>query len=194
MMAWMSRESLEQTLSTGRATFFSRSRNRLWVKGEESGHVLRVESVASDCDGDTLLVLCDPEGPSCHTGQDNCFFTPVSLEETGDLESGQTARPLLGRLERVLEERRSAAAEKSYTKSLFDGGPTKIGAKVREEADELALALVEESDERVASEAADVMFHVLVGLAARELGFRDVLVVLARRFGVGGHVEKASRS
>lgn len=192
MMAWMNREALSATLTSGKATFFSRSRNCLWVKGETSGHVLLVEAIYADCDGDTLLVLCDPEGPSCHTGQENCFFVPLGRSET-DPSERQTAQPLLGRLERVLEARRASDGEKSYTKSLFEGGARKIGDKIREEAEEVSTAISEESEERVASEAADVLFHLLVGLKFRGLDFRKVLAVLARRFGTGGHAEKASR-
>ena len=188
MMAWMNQESLEQTLKTKKATFFSRSRDKLWVKGEESGHVLHVTEVFADCDGDTLLVLCDPVGPSCHTGRDNCFFVPL----TGG--ANEAAKPLTERLEMVLEARKSSTTEKSYTRSLFDGGPEKIGRKITEEAGEVVHAISEESDERVASEAADVHYHLLVGLKHRGLSWVDVLRVLAGRFGVGGHVEKASRN
>lgn len=187
MMAWMNQESLEKTLATRKATFFSRSRSKLWMKGEESGNTLAVHQVLLDCDGDTLLVLCDPAGPSCHTGAQNCFFTP--------LEEGEEAPalPMSERLEKVLEARKLSTGEKSYTRSLFDGGAEKIGQKIIEEAGEVVAALKSESDERVASEAADVYYHLLVGLSLRNVSFRSVLAVLARRFGVGGHVEKAAR-
>ncbi len=189
MMAWMNQESLTATLVSRKATFYSRSRQKLWVKGEESGNVLHVISVMTDCDADTILVQCDPVGPSCHTGQDNCFFVPLD----GESEAAP-ARPMLDRLEAVLEARKTSSGEKSYTRSLFDGGAKKIGGKVREEAGELVEALESETDERVASEAADVMYHVLVGLRLRGVTWRSVLAVLAGRFGIGGHVEKASRS
>lgn len=191
MVAWMNRAALEQTLETGRATFFSRSRQRLWVKGEESGHFLDVAEVLADCDGDTLLVLVDPHGPSCHTGAQNCFFQ--SLVPPDSPAAAGPALPFLDRLEQVLESRRTASGEKSYTRSLLDAGADKIGAKVREEADEFARAVAAESDERVASEAADVVYHLLVGLRLRNVGWRNVLSVLAGRFGTGGHVEKARR-
>jgi phosphoribosyl-AMP cyclohydrolase / phosphoribosyl-ATP pyrophosphohydrolase len=187
MLAWMNRESLEHTRRTGHATFYSRSRKKLWTKGEESGNVLVVERLMADCDGDTLLVLCDPKGPSCHTGADNCFFVPL------DKNAGGSVRPLVGRLESVLEARKESTSEKSYTRSLFDGGAVKIGSKIREESGELSEALENESDERVASEAADVVYHMLVGLRLRNVPWRAVLSVLAERFGVGGHVEKAAR-
>ncbi len=187
MMAWMNQEALDQTIQTRRATFFSRSRERLWVKGEESGNVLEVAEVLADCDGDTLLVLCDPVGPSCHTGQDNCFFVPLDGGPSG------SAKPLTERLEQVLEQRKTSTTEKSYTRSLFDGGAEKIGRKIVEEAGEVVDAIKGESDERVANEAADVFFHLLVGLRYRNVSWSDVLRVLAGRFGVGGHVEKAAR-
>ncbi len=187
MMAWMNREALDRTLETHKATFYSRSRQRLWMKGEESGNTLAVHQVLADCDGDTLLVLCDPNGPSCHTGADNCFFRPLS---GGD---DSVAKPFLETLEAVLEERKSSTGDKSYTRSLFDGGVEKIGRKIREEAGEVVEALASESDERVASEAADVLYHLLVGLRLRKVRFRGVIEVLSNRFGVGGHVEKAAR-
>lgn len=193
MMAWMNREALEATLQTRRATFWSRSRGQLWVKGEESKNVLHVQGVRTDCDRDTILVLCDPAGPSCHTERDNCFFVPLSLDE-GILEPDpQGVKPMVERLEQVLESRKSSEGDKSYTKSLFEAGTTQINRKIIEEADELAQALEKESDERAISETADLLFHVLVGLRYRNISWRSVLEVLAGRFGVGGHVEKATR-
>src|SRR5690606_9388200 len=181
----------EKTLSSRKATFFSRSRNRLWTKGEESGNVLHVSELRADCDGDTLLVLCDPAGPSCHTGRDNCFFQEVTPRGgAGD----DSLLPILVRLEQVISARKASTAEKSYTRSLFDGGAAKIAEKIIEEAREVGDAIASESESRVASEAADVLFHLLVGLRFRGVDFREVLAVLAERFGVGGHVEKASRS
>lgn len=203
MMAWMNAEAVEATLRTGKATFYSRSRQRLWIKGETSGHELRVRRVLADCDRDTLLVLCDPAGPSCHTGKDNCFFEPLEAQPAaGDAatpaalpeEAHEPALPLLGTLERVLEARKQSTGEKSYTRSLFDGGVPKIGSKITEEAGELVVALGDETDERVASEAADVLYHVLVGLRHRNVSWRSVLGVLAKRLGVSGHAEKASRT
>jgi phosphoribosyl-ATP pyrophosphohydrolase/phosphoribosyl-AMP cyclohydrolase len=187
MMAWMNRESLEETLATRNATFYSRSRQKLWMKGEESGNTLLVHELLLDCDGDTLLLLCDPAGPSCHTGADNCFFTPLD----GSAESPAT--PLATRLEHVLESRKASTGDKSYTRSLFDGGAEKIGRKIIEEAGEVVEALKGESDERVASEAADIYYHLLVGLRLRNVSWRSVLAVLADRFGVGGHIEKSAR-
>lgn len=211
MVAWMNAEALDHTLRTRKATFYSRSRQSLWVKGETSGHELRVHRVVADCDGDTLLVLCDPIGPSCHTGRDTCFFyelfgpeepaeepagappAEASSPRAEPLATSLPALPLFGELERVLESRKASSGEKSYTRALLDGGSPKIGGKIREEADELATALANESDDRVASEAADVLYHLLVGLRYRGIPWRRVLAVLAGRFGMSGHAEKAAR-
>jgi phosphoribosyl-ATP pyrophosphohydrolase/phosphoribosyl-AMP cyclohydrolase len=193
MVAYMNREALARTLETRAATFFSRSRQALWVKGETSGNVLKVVRVMADCDADVVLVLVEPSGPSCHTGRETCFFHDV--EGVGALTEATTlAEPFLLELEQLLEQRRRSTAEKSYTRSLLDGGAAKIGAKLREEADELARALADESDDRVASEAADVLFHLLVGLRLRGLDARRVLSELKGRMGQSGHAEKASRA
>lgn len=188
MVAHATPEALEQTLATGRATFFSRSRGRLWVKGEESGNVLAVHEVWIDCDADCVLYLVTPSGPSCHTGAPSCFFRRI------DAEAEETrALPVLTRLEAELERRKGETAAKSYTKSLLERGPPKIGAKIREEAGELADAIAAESDDRVVSEMADLLYHAMVGLLHRGVPLADVQAELARRFGVSGHEEKASR-
>jgi phosphoribosyl-ATP pyrophosphohydrolase/phosphoribosyl-AMP cyclohydrolase len=201
MLAWMNREALQATLDSGQATFFSRSRGALWRKGETSGHVLRVHEVVADCDGDTLLLLVDPEGPSCHTGRATCFFRRIdasgSIEEKGGATSvsglERDAMPFLLSLEEEIRQRSSSTAVKSYTRFLLDGGPQRIAGKVTEEAAELSQALQAESDDRVVSEAADVLYHVLVGLRARGLDWRRVIEALAARAGQSGHAEKAAR-
>lgn len=190
MVAWMSAEALSLTQETGNATFYSRSRQKLWVKGETSGNTLAVRRVVADCDLDTVLVDVEPAGPSCHTGQESCFFR----EPTTAGAEVAAAAPVLVRLERTIDARVESNSDKSYTRSLLDRGPSVIGDKVREEADELARALVDESDDRVASEAADVVFHVMVGLRARNLGLKDVLRELERRMGQSGIEEKRARS
>jgi phosphoribosyl-AMP cyclohydrolase / phosphoribosyl-ATP pyrophosphohydrolase len=192
MMAYMNQAALEQTLSSGKATFFSRSRGTLWVKGETSGNVLQVVSVTADCDADTLLLAVLPVGPSCHTGRPACFFQRVS--SGGNLvDLPHEAAPFLSELGELLESRKASTAEKSYTKALLQGGPEKIGAKIREEAGELADAIQNESDERVLSEASDLLYHAMVGLTQRGLTLRQVIEVLARRTHQSGHAEKASR-
>lgn len=192
MVAWMNREALARTLESGLATFFSRSRGRLWQKGEESGHVLRVTRVVADCDGDTLLVLVRPEGPSCHTGRPSCFFRGVGAGGALEEQPVEPA-PFLLELEAVLVRRQASTAESSYTRSLLDGGAARIAAKLDEEAGELGRALASESDERVASEAADLLYHTLVGLRLRGVELRRVLELLAARSGTSGHAEKAAR-
>jgi phosphoribosyl-ATP pyrophosphohydrolase/phosphoribosyl-AMP cyclohydrolase len=192
MCAFVNKEAIAKTLESGRATFYSRSRGRIWEKGESSGHSLLVRELYVDCDADTLLVLADPVGPSCHTGQPSCFFRHFGSE--GVRDESVAAGAFLERLESEIEARRSSTASKSYTKSLLDAGAGKIGDKVREEADEFARALTGESDDRVASEAADVVYHLLVGLASRGMPWRAVLDVLASRTGKSGHEEKASRT
>ncbi len=192
MMAYADEIAIEKTLETGLAHFFSRSRGELWLKGETSGNTLAVRSVWVDCDGDTLIYMVDPAGPSCHTGAETCFFR--RLDREGNLVEGACdSGPTLLRLERTLQARKASDAAKSYTKSLLEKGATKIDEKLREEAAELGQALIGESDERVASEAGDVLYHLLVGLVLREVSLRDLLSELSKRFGQSGHDEKASR-
>jgi phosphoribosyl-ATP pyrophosphohydrolase/phosphoribosyl-AMP cyclohydrolase len=191
MMAFADEEAIRLTLDTGLAHFYSRSRGQLWKKGESSGNTLAVRSVWVDCDGDTLIYMVDPAGPSCHTGAETCFFRRLGAE--GEPFEGENAAPTLLRLERTLQERKASDAGKSYTKSLLDAGPAKIDAKIREEAAELGQALIGESDDRVASEAGDLLYHLLVGLVYREVSLRDLFAELSRRFGQSGHDEKRSR-
>jgi phosphoribosyl-ATP pyrophosphohydrolase/phosphoribosyl-AMP cyclohydrolase len=193
MLAYADKTAIERTLSTGFAHFYSRSRQALWKKGERSGNTLQVRDVWVDCDGDTLIYMVDPDGPSCHTGAETCFFR--RLDANGGLvEAGRdTAAPTLLRLERTLQERKASDAGKSYTKSLLDAGPTKVDAKLREEAAELGQALIGESDDRVASEAGDVLYHLLVGLVLRQVPLRALFTELSNRFGQSGHDEKSRR-
>ena len=194
MVAWMNADALARTEATGYAHFWSRSRAKLWKKGEESGHVLKVRELRIDCDGDTLLVLVDPAGPSCHTGKATCFFErrPEGTEDDG--HAGAPAA-VLAKLERVIAARRAASAEKSYTRSLLDAGMPKILAKIAEEQGELAAELgnPDATSERIVSESADLLFHMMVGLAARDVPVERVFAALERRFGTSGHAEKAAR-
>jgi phosphoribosyl-ATP pyrophosphohydrolase/phosphoribosyl-AMP cyclohydrolase len=191
MLGWVSAASLAATAQSGRMTFFSRSRNELWEKGATSGNALSVARMAADCDRDAILALVDPRGPTCHTDRPSCFFQSFDGEETSD--EAAPAAPYLVELERVIESRREAREGSSYTRDLLAGGAARIGAKIREEAGELAEAIDNESNERVASEAADVLYHLMVGLASRGVSLRDAIGVLASRAGVGGHAEKARR-
>jgi phosphoribosyl-ATP pyrophosphohydrolase/phosphoribosyl-AMP cyclohydrolase len=195
MVAYATEEAVVRTLSSGRATFWSRSRGELWEKGSTSGHVLAVRSVLVDCDRDCLVYLVDPEGPTCHTGSPTCFFQRVELDEGGLRVAGVEvpAPTLLGRLEGVLEARKASDAKASYAKSLYEAGAARIGAKLIEEAGELSRAIAGEDDGRVVAEAADVLFHVLVGLRSRGVAFEQVLRELDRRAGTSGHDEKRAR-
>lgn len=193
MMAYADQTAVEYTLRTGLAHFYSRTRQRLWKKGESSGNTLLVRSVWVDCDGDTLIYLVDPRGPSCHTGAETCFFRRIDASGELAQTEADVAAPTLLRLERVLQERKSSDAAQSYTKSLLDGGARRIDEKIREEAAELGQALIDESDERVAAEAGDLLYHLVVGLVLREVPLRTLLRELSRRFGTSGHQEKAAR-
>jgi len=190
MLAFATDEAVKKTLESGQATFWSRSRGELWQKGLSSGNAIQVLRVLVDCDADTLVYQGEPSGNSCHTGQPTCFFREI---DGGALKAYLGQQTLLATLEAVLEARKAATAEASYTKSLYEGGAAAIGEKIREEAAELALAVDRENDERVISEAADTLYHLLVGLRWRAIPFRRVLAELARRLGKSGHEEKASR-
>jgi phosphoribosyl-ATP pyrophosphohydrolase/phosphoribosyl-AMP cyclohydrolase len=191
MFAFATGEAVRTTLETGRATFWSRSRGELWQKGRTSGNEVRVERVLVDCDSDCLVYSGEPHGNSCHTGAPTCFFQ--TLEGDKLTQASERPQTLLATLEALLEARKHSAASQSYTKSLYDKGPAAIGAKIREEASELADAIEKESDNRVVSEAADLIYHLLVGLRSRSVSLRRVLAELARRLGTSGHDEKASR-
>ena len=193
MVAWMNAEALRLTRETGIVHFWSRSRGALWKKGETSGNTLQLVELRVDCDADTLLARVRPAGPACHTGATTCFFETDDGSKDDGGPAAEGAQILL-RLAQILAARRdSASGEKSYTRSLLDAGMPKILAKIAEETGELAAELPEGSEDRVVSETADVMFHVMVGLTARNIPIERVFAELARRFGTSGHVEKASR-
>ncbi|WP_182655679.1 bifunctional phosphoribosyl-AMP cyclohydrolase/phosphoribosyl-ATP diphosphatase HisIE [Stenotrophomonas lacuserhaii] len=167
MLGYVSAESLQVTLQTGHMTFFSRSRQRLWTKGEQSGNVLAVQSIAVDCDADTLLVRARPAGPTCHTGAESCF--------------PQAPKDFIGQLDQLVATREAQRPAGSYTTSLFDGGIRRIAQKVGEEGVETALAAVVQGDDELLGEASDLVFHLLVLLRARGLGLQDVRTLLESR-------------
>ena len=171
-LAYMNEEALARTRESGDVWFFSRSRNELWHKGETSGNFLRVKALRYDCDVDAVLALVDAEGPACHTGERTCFHN-------GDTEA-VTPHEALPVLERTIESRRTAAPGASYTAELL-ADPARIAAKVQEEAEEVARAAADESDDRVADEAADVLYHLAVLLASRGLTFSDAFEALNGR-------------
>lgn len=170
MLGYMSREALVATLRDGLATFFSRSRQRLWQKGETSGNRLWVSAVYEDCDGDALLVLCDPEGPTCHLGNASCFGGAVT-----------DGPAWLAELGAIVSERAASADDKSYTRQLLAAGIPRIAQKVGEEGVELALAAVSRDNEACAEEAADLLYHLTVLMEARGFGWDEVIAVLRQR-------------
>lgn len=169
MLGYMSREALAKTLDSGQVTFFSRSKGRLWTKGESSGHVLALVSLEADCDRDTLLVQARPHGPTCHLGTTSCFPSAP-----GDV---------LGELQALIRARHAERPPGSYTTKLFDAGVKRIAQKVGEEGLETALAAVAEEDAPLLGEAADLLYHLIVLLQARGLSLADALAVLAQRRG-----------
>jgi phosphoribosyl-AMP cyclohydrolase / phosphoribosyl-ATP pyrophosphohydrolase len=171
-LAYMNAESLALTRETGEVHFFSRARQELWHKGATSGNTLRVKAIRYDCDGDALLALVEPAGPACHTGERTCFHR-------GELDPG-APHEALPALERTVAQRASARPDGSYTAALLSD-PARIGAKVQEEAEEVARAAREETDERVSEEAADVIYHLAVLLRGRGLSLVDAERVLDGR-------------
>jgi len=190
MLAWMNAEALRLTRETREVHFWSRSRRAMWKKGETSGNTLAVVEIRIDCDLDSVLVRARPAGPTCHTGATSCFF----YRDGADAPDDGPPPMILRRLEQVIEARRDSSADKSYTKSLLEAGMPKILAKIAEEHGELAAELPAGDDAKVVHETADLVFHVLVGLAARRIPLEAVLAELTRRFGTSGHVEKARRT
>lgn len=189
MVAWANRQALVETLNSGRAFFFSRSRNSLWKKGESSGNILSVQEVWIDCDADTVIYRVHPQGPSCHTGQPTCFFTRLDgRKEAYEHAPGN----VLQALDDVFEDRASKDPKASYVSELLSK-PEKVRGKIMEEAEELCVALESESKERVVSEFADLLFHALVASKGRRIVSSDVLKELSRRFGISGHAEKELR-
>ncbi len=171
MLGYMNQEALDQTLATNKVTFFSRTKNRLWTKGEESGNFLELISIKEDCDNDTLLVKVKPVGPTCHTGLDTCW------QETNNQEFG-----FLSKLENTIAKRKANAdAEKSYVASLFAKGINKIAQKVGEEAVEVVIEAKDNNDDLFLSESADLLFHYLILLQAKGFELKDVVYVLKGR-------------
>jgi phosphoribosyl-ATP pyrophosphohydrolase/phosphoribosyl-AMP cyclohydrolase len=167
MVGWMDREALASTLATRRATFFSRTRQRLWMKGEGSGNVLDVVDLRLDCDGDTILVLARPRGPTCHLARTSCF-----PDAPGDF---------LSSLDALIARRKAERPAGSYTTKLFDAGVRRIAQKVGEEGVESALAAVAQDDVALLGESADLLYHLIVLLRARGLSLRDAVEVLRDR-------------
>jgi phosphoribosyl-AMP cyclohydrolase / phosphoribosyl-ATP pyrophosphohydrolase len=175
MLGYMNEVALRRTLNDGRVTFFSRSRNQLWTKGETSGHFLRVTHVSADCDRDTILVLAHPDGPTCHNGTPTCF---------ADSREPLASRiAFLATLQATIAQRIADSPEGSYTARLFASGVSRIAQKVGEEGVETALAAVTRDDPELVGECADLLYHLLVLLKSRNLTLEQVVAELASRHG-----------
>jgi phosphoribosyl-ATP pyrophosphohydrolase/phosphoribosyl-AMP cyclohydrolase len=193
MVAHMNREALERTLATGQAWYWSRSRRRLWRKGEESGHTQRVLSVRVDCDADAVLMSVDQVGPACHTGERSCFYRALSPEPDGTLrlakagppaegpQAGGTGPEILAELAAVLRDRRRHPRPDSYTARLFAEGLARLNEKIMEEAAEVTRAARKETRARLVEEAADLWFHTLALLVFQGVDPADVFAALAAR-------------
>jgi len=173
MVGYMNREALRETLSRGHVVFFSRSKQRLWEKGETSGHFLELAEIRTDCDRDALLVTARPLGPVCHEGTATCFGN--------DAVTQGERLTFVSTLEGVIEKRIAESPQGSYTARLFAEGPKRIAQKVGEEGLEVALAAVVETDDKVISESADLIFHLLVLLRSRGLSFQSIITELQSR-------------
>ena len=170
MVGFMNEEAYQKTVADNKVTFFSRTKNRLWTKGEESGNFLNVVSIAQDCDNDTLLIKANPVGPVCHTGADTCF----NEKNTGKA-------PFLNYLQAVINDRKVNPSEKSYTTSLFKKGINKIAQKVGEEAVEIVIEAKDDNKDLFLGEAADLMYHFLILLEAKEISLDEVIETLQKR-------------
>lgn len=168
MTGFMNEEALNLTLAEGKVTFFSRSKNRLWTKGETSGNFLYVKEITPDCDNDTILIRAEPAGPVCHTGKKSCF---------GD----EPAKGFIYQLERIISQRIGENAENSYTNKLYKKGINKVAQKVGEEAVELVIEAKDDNDELFRNEAADLLYHFLILLKAKQISFSDIEEVLRSR-------------
>lgn len=178
MLGYMNREALEKTLKEKKVTFFSRSKNRLWTKGETSEHFLYLVNIAIDCDSDTLLIKVNPNGPVCHTGKDTCFN-----------EKNKKGILFLEKLESIIENRRTNVSENSYVSTLFKKGINKIAQKVGEEAVEVVIEAKDINDDLFKNESADLIFHLLILLQAKGFRLNDIVQVLEER-----HSEKVKES
>jgi phosphoribosyl-AMP cyclohydrolase / phosphoribosyl-ATP pyrophosphohydrolase len=187
MLGYMNQEAIARTLATKRVHFWSRSRRRLWEKGETSGHTLHVKDLFVDCDQDTILVKAQAVGPTCHTGERACFF--LRLDEQGRIDghkSQDAAGGILNAVLKTIQDRRAHPQAGSYTTKLFEGGHDKILKKVAEEAGEVLLASKGGKREEIVYEIADLLFHTLIVLGYHEITLQDIYMELGKRFGKSG--------
>jgi phosphoribosyl-ATP pyrophosphohydrolase/phosphoribosyl-AMP cyclohydrolase len=196
MMAYMNKEALELSLTTKIAHYFSRSKQRIWKKGESSGHIQTIHSFNIDCDNDTLLIKVTQEGVACHTGRRSCFFTELeSGKTTSEVEvNSEALYGVIDTLYHTIQERKLADPESSWTAKLFAKGDNTILKKVVEEAGEFSFAYKDNDEAEMIYEAADLTYHMLVALAAKNISPDRIKQELARRFDMSGIAEKKSRA
>jgi len=180
MVGFMNEAAIEKTRQSGHVTFYSRSKQRLWTKGESSGHFLIFKEMMVDCDGDTLLIKANPVGPTCHTGADTCFGETLP-KATGILPADKSPADFLMHLEQVIADRKSNPSEASYTSKLFARGINKVAQKVGEEAVELVIEAKDDNRDLFLGEAADLMYHYIILLQAKGFNLSDVVEVLKER-------------
>jgi phosphoribosyl-AMP cyclohydrolase / phosphoribosyl-ATP pyrophosphohydrolase len=195
MMAYMDKEALELSLTTKIAHYFSRSKQRIWKKGESSGHIQTIHSFNIDCDNDTLLIKVTQEGVACHTGRRSCFFTELeSGKTTSDVEVNSEAMyGVIDTLYHTIQERKSADPATSWTAKLLSKGENTILKKIVEESGEFCFAYKDDDETEMVYEAADVTYHMLVALASKNISPDRIKQELARRFDMSGIAEKNSR-
>ncbi len=195
MLAYMDKEALSLTISTKQAHYFSRSKQRIWKKGESSGHLQNVKNIMLDCDNDTLLLKVEQIGVACHTGRKSCFFTDLETNETvSNVEVNTTsAYGVIDTLYHVIQSRKNDNPETSYTAKLLKGKQNSMLKKVVEEAGEFSFAIKDNDTEEIIYEAADLMYHCLVALSSKDINPDRVKQEIARRFGLSGIEEKNSR-
>ena len=179
MHGYVSQESIKKTFETGNVWFYSRSREKLWCKGETSGNFLKLISISSDCDNDTLLLTVKPTGNTCHTGEYSCFFNEI--DQCAEYQAPEVSSGILEEVYSVIQSRKTSAEENSYTARLLDKGAAKIAQKVIEEAGELAIAAVQKDLDNLVEETADLLYHSLVALAEANVPLKRVWGELDRR-------------
>ena len=193
MLAYMNEEALKKTMDTGFAHYFSRSRNKLWKKGESSGNVQEVKDILLDCDNDTILLKVKQTGPACHTGRKSCFFTNLKTNEITMDKEKEIEYNFIDKLYHTLLDRKNANPETSYVSSLYHKGENSLLKKIAEEAAEFCFAVKDNDKKEIIYEAADLAFHTLIALALKNIHPEAVLEELKRREGLSGIEEKKNR-
>ncbi len=195
MLAYMNKEALELSLTTNIAHYFSRTKKRIWKKGESSGNIQKIRSIYLDCDNDTLLLEVEQVGGvACHTGSKTCFFTRVDMEEAQSENLMQTNYDIIDKLYHIIKQRASADPETSYTAKLLQGKENSLLKKIVEEAGEFCFALKDKDEKEVIYECADMVFHTMVALQRQNIHPDRIKQELARRFGLSGIEEKKQRN